>query len=93
MNKKSFAQIGVDMEKLGSDFPFVTTGELTAVDLYTENNFKGPVLSLRTDDKTDLTKKEFVSLASNTNSHGVVTKWSSGLSAMKVSIISNIGTL
>jgi len=92
MNKPSFARIGVDMSKLSADFSFVTTGELAAIDLYTENNFKGPVLSLRADDKLDISKKEFVSLASGVNSNGVITKWSSGLSAMKISVLSNIKT-
>ena len=93
MNKSSFAQIGVDMGKLSRDFPFVSTGDLTSIDLYTENTFRGPELSLKADEKLDISTKEFVSLATSANRNGILTKWSDGLSAMKVSVISNIEKL
>merc|ERR1711916_287932 len=72
MNKSSFAQIGVDMVKLSRDFPFVSTGDLTSIDLYTENSFRGPELSLKADEKLDISTNEFVSLATSANRNGIL---------------------
>lgn len=90
MNRVSFAQIGVDISKLSADFPFITTGELTAVDLYTDSSLKGPVLSLRADDKLDMSKQDFISLVPGINGNGVITKWSLGMCALKMSVLSHV---
>ena len=86
MNHDSFAELGVDMKKLAADFSHVYTGELATIDMYTLSSFRGPVLSVSSDQKIDLADNFFTSLADENTPSGELKAWSQGLSGIRISL-------
>jgi len=85
MNSDRFADIGIDMKKLSSDFSYVRAGALSSIKMYTENNFKGPMLQVESKEKLNMHDRIFTSLSTADFPSGELKRWSEGLKGFTIS--------